>query len=193
MTAISTNTTNTTSLAVTQLVSELSDWQRPLTLDEVQDVIRRHPLSRKELDEFVRFDDSGYCHLPIATGSFFEIGCIGWRPGQFSPIHDHRGSVCLVQTIEGVLTNTDYYEDSSGHLKAITSEHYSQGEWFLRSDKAPHRLGNDALQDQNAVSLHIYSPPLVPMKDRIRCHPVPSESTQSRPIPNSQPTGKTRR
>ena len=160
--------TESISPAIAQLVDELSSWNHAITLEEIKVLASRHRISREDLDQFVQFDDHEYSHQPIAVGPFFEIGCIGWQPGQSSPIHDHRGCVCWVQIVDGPLTNIDYREDSSGRLKIATSDRYQAGEWFLKSDQDVHQLINDNTDGQNAVSLHVYSPPLLPMKDRIR-------------------------
>jgi cysteine dioxygenase len=136
--------------------------------DELRAVVERHPLNRPDLDAFVRFREAGYFHQPIAEERHFEVGCIGWRVGHASPIHDHRGSACCVQVIEGVLTNTDFMETASGELVVSSVMRLTAGGLFVRSDRQAHRVSNDDPAEGELISLHVYSPPLRPLTERVR-------------------------
>lgn len=151
-----------------KLIQKLKSWQRPLSCRELKSVVANYPLRRADLAEFVAFQDEDYCHQAIAEEPFFSIGCIGWRPGQASSTHDHRGSACCVQVVEGVLTNTDYVEDSLDGLRCSRIVQLAPGNLLTRYDRQVHRVSNDGPLGQDAISLHIYSPPLRPIQERSR-------------------------
>lgn len=165
------------SAPLAKLIKDLNRWQRVLSCRELKSIVAKNPLCRTDLAEFVQFQDEDYCHQAIAVEPCFEIGCIGWRPGQASPIHDHRGSACCVQVVEGQLTNTDYMEHAGGGLSAFRTVQLTPENPLLRRDRQLHRVSNDDSLGRDAISLHIYSPPLLPIEQRSRKQAltIPSE------------------
>jgi cysteine dioxygenase len=106
----------------------------------------------------LRFGDSSYCKNLLYAGSTFQALIICWRPGQRSPIHDHKGSACAVRVLMGTATETRYEKTKNG-LRATGSSTVSENGVMTSEDLDIHEVSNE--HAKNLVTLHVYSPPLL--------------------------------
>ena len=117
-----------------------------------------------DMTDFVKFNERGYRRNMVFENDVVELLCLCWKSGQRSPIHDHAQSVCGVKVIEGVGTETIYEMTPSGYIKAVSSNDYANGRVLVSEDADTHQVANLQSEDQDLVTLHIYSPPLRSMK-----------------------------
>jgi len=146
------------------LIHELERISRPLTMAELCALALRHPLSAADINAFVEFEKHSYCHRPIAMGEHFELSCLGWRPGQASPIHNHRDSACCVQVLCGTMRHIDF--PNPDDLNNYRVMEVGPGRPVARNDRQIHQIVNPETASENLVTLHLYSPPLRPMVER---------------------------
>lgn len=115
-----------------------------------------------------RFDPQHYQRNKIATGEWYDMLVICWRPGQESTIHDHRDSSCGFKILEGTATEVRYKKLANPNpeilnapelVSATESVTYTQGQLCMAEDRDIHKISNLS-SDQDLVTLHIYSPPL---------------------------------
>ena len=148
------------------LLSILQTFDRPLASDELNDLVARIELPRSAWEDDVRFQPDEFCFHTLYDSPHFELNLIGWRCGQVSCAHDHRGSACCVRVLAGVLTNRDYQLSPAGQLLETGRRDLHPGELLARQDHGIHRCGNEQADGRDLVTLHLYSPPLRPREER---------------------------
>lgn len=141
------------------LIARLEEFEGPPPLEELTNVLASVPLSLDVLREFVHFDNDGYKDNLVYSSSCFEVRCMCWKNGQRSSVHDHQGSGCVLRVMQGTLRNTDFKEEGRG-VRPIASLDLPCGSVCARQDAQIHQIANLAGDGSDAVSLHVYSPPL---------------------------------
>lgn len=104
--------------------------------------------------QYLSFDTSKYKKNLVYRDNDFEIFVVGWRPKQYTPIHDHSANGCLFKILEGLIIEQLYDKDLKllGH-KLLQKDMSS----YIHNSRSYHSMNNISLI--NTVSLHIYSPP----------------------------------
>ena len=140
---------------VNQLVAWLQTFEERISLEELRLRLDDDSISADLLADYIHFSDERYSRNLLAYGAQFYALVLCWKPGQASPIHDHKGASCGVRVIAGVATETSYrwqgdrlVEDSVTTMNA--------GEVCGSFDDDIHEIRNNG--DDNLVTLHIYSP-----------------------------------
>lgn len=117
----------------------------------------------------------------------YSIVSLVWRPGQATPIHDHR-CWCVVGVLEGRETETRYdlYENSGSRVLRLTEEtSYDPGEVcaLVPPVEDIHKVANGG-SEGITISMHIYGDNIAEVGSSINHifdHPVvaevPSEAT----------------
>lgn len=140
-------------------IEELTDWLRSfeqrISLGELTDRLQDDSISADLLADHIHFSDERYSRNLLAYGPQFYALVLCWKPGQASPIHDHKGASCGVRVIEGVATETSFAREH-GRLveKSVTT--MRAGEVCGSFDDDIHEIRNNG--EGNLVTLHIYSP-----------------------------------
>ena len=141
--------------SVVQLVDWLQTFDERIDLDELKSHLDDDSISADLLSEHIHFNDERYSRNLLAYGPQFYALVLCWKPGQASPIHDHKGASCGVRVIEGVATETSFsWQDGQFVEGAVTSMH--AGEVCGSFDDDIHEIRNNG--SSNLVTLHIYSP-----------------------------------
>ncbi|WP_417389338.1 cysteine dioxygenase [Gimesia sp.] len=148
------------------LRSALTKIERSLTVYELPEFASRLQLLASQWREYLTFDPHQFSYRTIYESPKFEINIISWRIGQFSSIHDHRGTACCVLVLDGVLTNIDYQLDAANELRETSRFDLRPGEMLSRNDWEIHRCGNGQPSGVDLATLHLYSPPLRPLEER---------------------------
>lgn len=141
-------------------------YHRPLSARELLEFTSRLQLPPQQWRKYVAFHPRRFCSQTIYRSRYFEINIIGWRSGQHSSVHDHRGAACCVLVLEGVLRNRDYCIVQGHELKEVSRVELGPGEILLRSGREIHRCGNEQTYGVGLATLHVYSPPLWPLSER---------------------------
>jgi len=160
------NHLSSTLTTLDDLFAWLRACDRPLSLNELYDGVRRVELSAEEWRPRLSFSADNFCFQTLFESPAFEVNLIGWHPGQFSSVHDHRGTACCVLVLEGTFTNRDYRHNSDGKLKEVSQFQLSPGEVLRREDDQIHCCGNATDSGHDLATLHFYSPPLPPLSER---------------------------
>jgi cysteine dioxygenase len=141
--------------SVDQLVDWLQDHKQRIDLEELKTRLDDDTITAELLAEHIQFNDERYARNLLAYGPQFYALVLCWKPGQASPIHDHKGASCGVRVIEGVATETSFrWQDGKLVAQSVTS--MSAGEVCGSFDDDIHEIRNAG--DSNLVTLHIYSP-----------------------------------
>lgn len=114
----------------------------------------------EDVSDFVKFDDHHYRRNLIQEGPRYHALLLCWKPGQRSPIHDHRGSACGVRVVKGAALETIFERTPEGHVYPTLSQELGEGFVCANSDTDIHQISNLQDSDRPLVTLHIYSPPL---------------------------------
>jgi cysteine dioxygenase len=136
--------------SIGQLVDWLQTFDERIDLEELKSHLDDDSISSELLAEHIHFSDERYSRNLLAYGPQFYALVLCWKPGQASPIHDHKGASCGVRVIEGVATETSFRWQGD----SVTSMH--AGEVCGSFDDDIHEIRNNG--SSNLVTLHIYSP-----------------------------------
>ncbi|MDH3448192.1 MAG: cysteine dioxygenase family protein [Gammaproteobacteria bacterium] len=142
-----------------QCVDELIEWldsfEQRIPLRELQMRLDDDRLSVDALSDYIHFSDERYSRNLLAHGPQYYALLLCWKPGQSSPIHDHRGASCGVRVIQGTATETSFRREGE-HLVADKVTTMRAGEVCGSFDDDIHEIRNNG--NDNLVTLHVYSP-----------------------------------
>ncbi len=130
--------------------------QRP-TLKILEEKLLDLEINMGDLTKFLGYTDDGYQRNVVKKTEHYELVLICWKPGQKTPIHDHKGSDCAFLILEGVSTES-VYKNKEGKLEVSGIRKYAPGEVCAAEEPDIHMISND--EEINLVNLHLYSPPL---------------------------------
>jgi cysteine dioxygenase len=122
--------------------------------------LARFDVDLEDLAEHLRFSERGYTRNLVRAGAGYHAWLLCWRNGQRSPIHDHKGSACVVRVLRGTLTETLFEVAPNGHVKATFSRDLAEGSLLGSEDTDIHQVSNLQAGDADLVTLHVYAPPL---------------------------------
>lgn len=151
---------------IDELRAVLQTSDRPWTAPELVTFTSRLRIPRKQWRGCVAFNAHRFCYQTLYASPQFEVNLIGWRSGQHSSVHDHRGTACCVLVLDGILTNRDYSMGSGSTLNETGRFDLKPGEILSRTGWEIHRCGNEQTHGVDLVTLHLYSPPLRPLSER---------------------------
>jgi len=141
--------------SINHLVDWLQTFDERIDLDALKSRLDDDSISAGLLADHIHFSDERYSRNLLAYGPQFYALVLCWKPGQASPIHDHKGASCGVRVIEGVATETSFrWQDKQLVENSVTS--MQAGEVCGSFDDDIHEIRNNG--DSNLVTLHIYSP-----------------------------------
>ena len=149
-----------TATVLEPLFEYLNGLQARPALAELASQVSRLDIQGEDVADFIRFSERGYQRNLVMAGPWYNLLVLCWKNGQRSPIHDHKGSVCALRVLRGVLTETLFEFTPNGHVKALMSRDFLPGSVVASQDSDLHQVSN--LQDGTAdlVTLHVYSPAL---------------------------------
>lgn len=146
------------------LFDRLDRCPGPLSLADLHAEMSRAALSAEDLVPHAASDRAGYVRTLVHFAPHYEALVMCWLPGQHSPVHDHGGSACAVQVVEGRATEIAYHLRPDGLTEPTGTRVYHTGEVVCSKDEDIHSLGNLPVNGEPAgelVTLHIYSPHLI--------------------------------
>lgn len=127
-------------------------------LAEIGEKLASTPINVEAIKRHISYADDGYHRNIIKITEHYEMVAVSWKPGQYTPIHDHKGSDCVFLIVDGVSTETTYQLNSSGYAVPENVRLYQPGEVCAAEDQDIHRVSNETAE--NLINLHIYIPPL---------------------------------
>ncbi|MEO1597465.1 MAG: cysteine dioxygenase family protein, partial [Planctomycetota bacterium] len=108
------------------LRAELNRYPDGTPMDVLYGLLQRVQVSCEDVASSISFGDEEYERNPICSGPGWELVCICWRPGQTSPVHDHRGSGCGILVLRGTLTETVFETTKDGPMTKTGSRDLHQ-------------------------------------------------------------------
>jgi predicted metal-dependent enzyme (double-stranded beta helix superfamily) len=111
--------------------------------------------AEKYLDR-VRFHPMQYIRHPVLLWDDWEVMIIGWKSGQVTPIHDHRGVMGGMAVLSGALAE-ERFATPEGRPRLADDRVRPEGDLSDIGPTVLHRLKPTSAR---AVSLHVYRPPL---------------------------------
>lgn len=160
---------NDTITTIDELYAILETIRQPLTVVQLAELTSRLQLPPGQWREHLTFEPDQFSFRTIYGSPHFEINVIGWRSGQFSSVHNHRGTACCVLVLDGVLTSIDYRLVSAKELNETSRVDLRPGEILSCNDREIHCCGNEQPCGTDLATLHLYSSPLRPLAER-QCH-----------------------
>jgi cysteine dioxygenase len=140
------------------LIESIRSIDAVLTLDQALSALRSISVLPSEVIASTRFDAEFYTRTSILCTPHVEVLIMGWLPGQMSPPHNHKGSICAVDVLVGNALEVAYERSNSGALVPKDLSRLSVGSVAISEDEEIHQFGNGS--EVPMVSLHVYSPPL---------------------------------
>jgi cysteine dioxygenase len=132
-------------------------------LARLTEELSRFDIELADLAEYLHFSPGTYTRNFVRAGTHYHAWLLCWKNGQRSPIHDHRGSACVVRVLRGGLTETLFELAPNGHVKATFSRDFVEGSLIGSVDSDIHQVSNLQAGDADLVTLHVYAPPLLRM------------------------------
>ncbi len=128
----------------------------------MQHILERLVIPTAEIQSHTRFSDHRYARNLVHKTDRFEVMVMCWHAGQRSSIHDHAGSLGGLKILQGDLTESMFEKAPNGMIKSLSSIDYGAGEIRVEETSLIHQISNLQV-DSQAISVHIYAPPLVRM------------------------------
>ncbi len=150
----------TTIAALEPLLEYLDGLDARPNLAELKAQVSRLKLQCEDVADFIRFSERGYQRNLVKAGPWYNLLVLCWKNGQRSPIHDHKGSVCALRVLRGVLTETLFEFTPNGHVKALLSRDFGPGSVVASQDSDLHQVSNLQAGTDDLVTLHAYAPAL---------------------------------
>jgi len=132
-------------------------------LDELTELMQRLEISMDDVREVAVFGDDHYRRNLLHEGPGYQALVLCWKNGQRSPIHDHHGSSCGVRVLKGVATETLFKRNAKGLVFPVSSRELPEHGVCGSQDDDVHQVSNLQPGDEELVTLHVYSPPLLVM------------------------------
>jgi cysteine dioxygenase len=149
---------DTRHLSLTDLIEMLKTNVSVMRRAQMIKALQRLIVTDQEIAKHASFSEHRYSRNLVVRDKVFEILIICWKSGQRSLIHDHRGSFGVVKVIRGILTESVFTPALNGMIKAMGSREYRAGDVQVEDQATIHQVSN--LQHDDAISLHVYVPPL---------------------------------
>ena len=134
-------------------VRPMRRWERDLTLAELTEIASSYvppePLP-------VEFSEDKYVRRSIYRDDHLEIVVICFGAGQSTSIHDHQGSNCVVNVVDGLILET-MFECAGDNYVPAGSRVLSPGSVSGLDGEQIHQIAN--LCRSGSVLLNFYSPP----------------------------------
>lgn len=140
------------------LVNELIGLRTSPLLIELAAMMKSADLTIADVAPYVMEDPRHYNRSLIALSEYFELLVMTWLPGQSSIPHDHAGSICIMQVLQGEATEGAYSVAEDGYVDFEYETRVPAGELTAGQDAGVHSVRNAS--DEILVSVHLYTPPL---------------------------------
>ncbi|UJS16232.1 MAG: cysteine dioxygenase family protein [Candidatus Jettenia sp.] len=113
------------------------------------------------IKEYTSFSDQGYKRNVVHVSGKCEIAVICFKKEQFTPIHDHGGSIGVTIVREGTMTEELFVKQPTGMIAPAFTRKYRKSELAYINTATIHRISNTHIDD--LVTINIYFPPLTLM------------------------------
>jgi uncharacterized NAD(P)/FAD-binding protein YdhS/predicted metal-dependent enzyme (double-stranded beta helix superfamily) len=169
-----------------ELVHRLDAVGPAPTLVELADALEAQRLTLADVHPYVHANPRHYNRALVAVRESYELLVMTWLPGQASVPHDHAGSICAMQVLQGVAVEGSYRVAADGYVDLDYEQAVDPGAVTAGEDAGVHTVLNPADAPETLVTVHIYSPPLKTFR-RYVARPQ-SPAVRQKPKPDNVPT-----
>ncbi|QGM47443.1 FAD/NAD(P)-binding protein [Methylocystis heyeri] len=145
--------------ALLTLVETLDALGSDPTLFDIARTMQGIKLTPSDVASFIRADPRGYNRAAVVVREQYELLVMTWLPGQASFPHDHSGSVCVLQVVQGEAAEVCYRIAPDGYADFEYEVNLETGGVAAFQDAGVHSLRN-ARPDETLVTVHAYAPRL---------------------------------
>jgi uncharacterized NAD(P)/FAD-binding protein YdhS len=142
------------------LVEKLDATGSAPTLVDLAEAMNSAQLSAADVADFVQANPRNYNRVTVVTKEHYELLVMTWMPGQSSVPHDHAGSVCVMQVVQGEAVEASYGIAADGYVDLEYETPVASGEITAGQDAGVHTVRNSSTRGEVLVTVHVYSPPL---------------------------------
>lgn len=157
-----------------QLVSDLDALEPAPTLVDLASALEAASLTLDDVAAYVEENPRNYNRALVAFRSHYELLVMTWLPGQSSVPHDHAGSICAMQVLQGDAVEGSYRGAEDGYVDFDYDTVVKCGHITAGQDAGIHTVLNPKTASKLLVTIHAYAPPL---KDFRRFVPRPTAGT----------------
>ena len=168
------------------LVRELDRLGKEPTLAALGHAMQRVNLTPADVAAYVQPTPRDYNRVPVVVREAYDLLVMTWLPGQASVPHDHSGSICAMQVVQGEAVEGCYHVAPDGYVDLEYETAVRCGEVLAGQDAGVHTVRNSSPTGELLVTVHVYSPPLRDIR-QFRPRPEPTGESQRRD-PNRTPT-----
>jgi hypothetical protein len=97
------------------LIHRLDDLGGDATLIAIAQCLEDTALTVEDVTAFIRPNPASYYRARVVRRDQYELLVMTWLPGQASMPHDHTGSVCAMQVVQGEAYEIDYSVAADGY------------------------------------------------------------------------------
>lgn len=108
--------------------------------------------------KFIQFSNTNYSRIKLDefSNDLFDVILICWNKGQSSRLHDHPENGCLLKILQGSLQEELHtFDDNKTEYIGTKIINVDDISYMEKS----HKLHKISSLNEQAISLHIYSPP----------------------------------
>lgn len=170
-----------TSGQLQELIGRLDSLVAPPSLVDLADAMRDAKLTMDDVSAYVRDNPRHYNRALVALSDHYELLVMTWRPGQVSAPHDHAGSICVMQVMQGEAIESSYRAAADGYVDFDYEIVVRCGEITAGQDAGVHAVRNAAGARELLVTVHVYAPPLKDFR-RFVHRPQVGTSSPAQPV-----------
>lgn len=149
-----------------ELISLLDDATSPHDLSEIERVLLDlEHLSIEDFAGHLQFSNDRYQRSYLKQCPAYDLLVVGWKPGQHSTIHDHRGSACGFRVIQGCGVETSFELNDDDSVIPQTSVLLPTGAVCVSECESIHAVSNCLSASEELVTLHLYAPAMPRMNE----------------------------
>jgi len=142
------------------LVDELDRLGKDPTLAAVGRAMQGVQLTAADVASYVQPTARNYNRVSVVVREAYELLVMTWLPGQASVPHDHSGSICAMQVVQGEAVEGYYQVDPDGYVDLQYEKALGCGEVLAGHDAGVHAVRNASRTGELLVTVHVYAPPL---------------------------------
>jgi uncharacterized NAD(P)/FAD-binding protein YdhS len=142
------------------LVRELDGLGKEPTLAALAHALQRANLTPADVAPYVQPTPRNYNRVPVVVREAYDLLVMTWLPGQASVPHDHAGSICAMQVVQGEAVEGSYHVASDGYADLQYETAVRTGKVLAGHDAGVHAVRNARPTGELLVTVHVYSPPL---------------------------------
>jgi uncharacterized NAD(P)/FAD-binding protein YdhS/predicted metal-dependent enzyme (double-stranded beta helix superfamily) len=147
-------------------------------LVETARALQEAQLTPADLAAYIRPNPRSYNRALVVLREAYELLVLTWLPGQASVPHDHTGSLCAMQIVQGEAVEGCYRVAPDGYADLQFEKALPCGEIAAAQDAGVHTVRNESRTGELLVSVHVYAPPL---KDFHQFTPRPRRTGETLP------------